>query len=194
MPISTALCVWEERSMFPETLPPLPNVIYSQSASLCHSSRRTVNFFADPFAVKELLLSDNTRGNYGLPLDRFVMLPLDITTPHELPFSVYEELVDAAIGSANSPPSGSGRAPLAHFTTSFLEQTRRIMLQFGKDAMELHDIVAIWCAMERPPICSSSAELFTSKWQCKRRTFAIERFVAVLQFVVCILIANVKDW
>ncbi|KAG6844412.1 hypothetical protein H0H87_007067 [Tephrocybe sp. NHM501043] len=44
------------------------------------------------------------------------------------------------------------------------------MLSFGKDAMELHDIAAVWCAIENPPDC----ELFPG-WRTRSRIFDIER-------------------
>lgn len=125
------------------------------------------NFFADPFAVKELLLSDS-----GLPLDRFILLPLDLTTPHELPFPLYNSQVDPAFASSASPSTASHKSPLIHFTSSFLERTREIMLQFGKDAMELHDIVAVWCAIENPPVADLS---MAPGWEGRTRIFEIER-------------------
>ncbi|KAF9018015.1 nucleoside hydrolase [Hymenopellis radicata] len=126
------------------------------------------NFFADPFAVKELLIP--TSSHLGLPLERFLLLPLDITTPHELPFPVYTERVD---GAFQQPSTGAGKKPITHFTSSFLEQTREVMLQFGKDAMELHDIVAVWCAIANPPWLSPS---LAPGWAASRRVFEIERY------------------
>lgn len=126
------------------------------------------NFFADPFAVKELLHSTD-----GLPLDRVLILPLDITTPHELPFPVYNRLVDTSFHSPSQPSIASNKSPLVHFTSSFLERTRSIMLQFGKDAMELHDIVAVWCAIEHPPIPTTPDSL----WKYAMRHFDVERYV-----------------
>ncbi|KAG6821047.1 hypothetical protein H0H93_007937 [Arthromyces matolae] len=126
------------------------------------------NFFADPYAVKELLLSQDLHS--GLPLDRFLLLPLDITTPHELPFKVYTEAIDPGFHSTSTPSVPLSKCPLIHFTSSFLERTREIMVGFGKDAMELHDIVAVWCAIENPPGC----ELSTG-WKTRSRIFDIER-------------------
>ena len=126
-----------------------------------------VNFFADPFAVRELLISDN-----GLPLDRFIMLPLDITTSHELPFPSYKAKVDQAFDSAANPSVAAKKSPLVHFTSSFLEKTRDIMLQFGKDAMELHDVAAVWCAIENPPAADLN---MAPGWRGRLRTFDIER-------------------
>ncbi|KAK0212389.1 nucleoside hydrolase [Desarmillaria ectypa] len=127
------------------------------------------NFFADPYAVKELLMP--SKPELGLPLDRFFLLPLDITTPHELPFLIYQARVDPSFSNMNTPSVAGEKKPLTHFTSSFLEHTRTVMLQFGKDAMELHDIVAVWCAIANPP---SSATLSPS-WSMHKRTFEIER-------------------
>ncbi|KAG5646805.1 hypothetical protein DXG03_002182 [Asterophora parasitica] len=130
--------------------------------------RRTVNFFADPYAVKELLTPRESQ--LGLPLDRFLLLPLDITSLHEMPFPKYKEKIDLAFESSASSSVAAGKRPLVHFTSSFLERTREIMVKFGKDAMELHDIVAVWCAIDNPP----GRELSTG-WKARKRVFDVER-------------------
>ncbi|KAF8160940.1 Inosine/uridine-preferring nucleoside hydrolase domain-containing protein [Crassisporium funariophilum] len=131
------------------------------------------NFFADPYAVKELLISTHLHG--GLPRDRFLMLPLDVTTPHELPFTVYKEVVDHAFQNTSRPSVQSSKPPVTHFTSSFFERTREIMLQFGKDAMELHDIVAVWCAIENPPFPDTETMTLAPGWHGTNRVFDIER-------------------
>ncbi|KAH9892548.1 nucleoside hydrolase [Cubamyces lactineus] len=108
------------------------------------------NFFADPYAVKELLVPSDP--GHGIPLERFILLPLDITTPHELSFPYYQATVDPAFKSTAAPSRLEEKTPLVHFTSAFLERTREIMVDFGKDAMELHDIAAVWCAIENPPV------------------------------------------
>ncbi|KAG6812001.1 hypothetical protein H0H92_004966 [Tricholoma furcatifolium] len=123
-----------------------------------------------PFAVKELLKPQDP--HLGLPLDRFVLLPLDITTPHELPFEDYIARIDPSFDSTLKPSVASDKAPLVHFTSAFLERTREVMLSFGKDAMELHDIVAVWCAIENPP----GREL-SPGWKVESRIFDVERYV-----------------
>ncbi|KAF9268811.1 nucleoside hydrolase [Marasmius fiardii PR-910] len=128
------------------------------------------NFFADPYAVKEVLCPED--GDPPFSLDRFLLLPLDITTPHELPYPVYKERVDQAFEGTSAPSASSMKPPLIHFTSSFLERSRDVMLRFGKDAMELHDIVAVWCAISIPP---SSAENLAPGWMAERRIFDIER-------------------
>ncbi|KAJ7668429.1 Inosine/uridine-preferring nucleoside hydrolase domain-containing protein [Mycena polygramma] len=134
------------------------------------------NFFADPYAVRKLLNDDPETPNPTLlPLDRFLMLPLDITTPHELPFPFYKEKVDPSFETSATPSVQSSKSPLTHFTSSFLEQTRVVMLQFGKDAMELHDIVAMWCAIENPPVPDGFENVLASGWSARSRNFDIER-------------------
>jgi hypothetical protein len=137
-----------------------------------------VNFFADPYAVKQLILPSSPED--GLPLDRFILLPLDITTPHELPFPHYKAYVDPSFESSVWPSvAGLGKSPLTHFTSSFLERTREIMLEFGKDAMELHDIVAVWCAIENPPVIDEGIDgmpKLSQGWKAIKRVFDIERY------------------
>ncbi|PIL36154.1 hypothetical protein GSI_01814 [Ganoderma sinense ZZ0214-1] len=136
------------------------------------------NFFADPFAVKELLTP--TEPECGVPLDRFLLLPLDITTPHELSFPYYKDVVDGAFESTAAPSRPEGKPPLVHFTSSFLERTREVMVEFGKDAMELHDIAAVWCAIKNPPIKAQDQDptalpVLGEGWAAVRRKFEVER-------------------
>ncbi|KZP17949.1 nucleoside hydrolase [Athelia psychrophila] len=137
------------------------------------------NFFADPYAVKELLCPSSAPP--PIPLDRFLLLPLDITTPHELPFPVYQSCVDPTLSaSATSDAQAAGRSPLVHFTSSFFEHTREVMLGFGNDAMELHDIVAVWCAIQNPPLPEGQASKgglprVEKGWKVVQRVFDIER-------------------
>jgi len=51
------------------------------------------------------------------------------------------------------------------------------MISFGKDVLELHDIVAIWCAIENPPEINSMYGLpgMSPGWTVVERTFDIER-------------------
>ena len=111
----------------------------------------------------------------GLPLDRFVLLPLDITTPHELPFPEYKRAVDPAFYNSSFLSNSLNKSPLTHFTSSFLERTREKMLRHGKDAMELHDVVAVWCAIENPPLPYAAPMVLTPGWQGCKRIFDIER-------------------
>lgn len=49
------------------------------------------------------------------------------------------------------------------------------MLQYGKDAMELHDVVAVWCAIENPPLLDAAPTALAPDWQGCKRIFDIER-------------------
>ena len=109
-----------------------------------------VNFFADPFAVKELLVDDDD----DIGITRFLkqhvaLLPLDITTPHELPFEAYAARVDPTftVGQAATAAEDGGLTdedgglskspnPITYFTSAFLRRSRAVMREFGKDAME----------------------------------------------------------
>ncbi|EKM54529.1 uncharacterized protein PHACADRAFT_210325 [Phanerochaete carnosa HHB-10118-sp] len=137
------------------------------------------NFFADPFAVKEIF--EPVSPVQGFPLERFLLVPLDTTTPHEITFPYYKEHIDPTFENTTRPSDPSQKAPLLHFTSAFLERTREVMIMFGKDAMELHDIVAVWCAIENPP--PSDEELaqagplpvLKGRWGAVRRKFQVER-------------------
>ena len=61
------------------------------------------------------------------------------------------------------------------------ERTREIMIQFGKDAMELHDITAVWCAIDNPPRREPSSPGVEIKdgWQFLKRSFQIERYARI---------------
>lgn len=55
------------------------------------------------------------------------------------------------------------------------------MLEFGKDAMELHDVVAVWCAMQNPPVLYEDEQpgaipKLTEGWGARRRLFQVERY------------------
>lgn len=163
-----------------------PTAECESSISLIHNSLSdtncAVNFFADPYAVQELLVPPS--GSPALPLDRFLLLPLDTTTPHELPFPYYATAIDKTFVSAAKPSIPDGKSPIVHFTSAFLEKTRDVMISFGKDAMELHDIVAVWCAIENPPETAEIAQksevhmpVLQEGWGAVRRKFEIERCV-----------------
>jgi len=54
------------------------------------------------------------------------------------------------------------------------------MVTFGKDALELHDIAAVWCALENPPDPADTQDdlpCMSSGWVAVRRKFDIERYV-----------------
>jgi hypothetical protein len=119
-----------------------------------------------------------TEPGAGFPLDRFFLLPLDVTTPHILPFPLYKDHVDPAFDSTSNPSKSEGKPPVTHFTSSFFERTREVMQGFGYDAMELHDIVAVWCAIENSRVVGSDQDglpKLSKGWEGTRRLFTVER-------------------
>ncbi|KAI0247287.1 Inosine/uridine-preferring nucleoside hydrolase domain-containing protein [Lactifluus subvellereus] len=124
------------------------------------------NFFADPHAVDEVLISPATR----LPLARVLLLPLDITASHLLPFATYNARVDPTFAT-ETPSVPMGKTPLTHFTSAFLLRTRKVMRAYGQDAMVLHDIAAVWGAIAHPPGLQGTAP----GWTVRRRLFRMER-------------------
>ncbi|KAG5220049.1 nucleoside hydrolase [Salix suchowensis] len=133
-------------------------------------------FLRRPLRRTELLTPKDSHPLPHFPLERFFLLPLDITTPHELRFPYYKETVDPTFHSTVVPSVPLGKSPLTHFTSSFLERTREVMLEFGKDAMELHDIVAVWCAIANAPIGKNIEDATLSPgWRMVKRKFEIER-------------------
>ena len=137
-----------------------------------------VNFFADPHAVYDVLTP--TIPDLGFPHERFILLPLDVTTSHEMPFPVYKAEVDPDFENTSSPSNPAGKPPLTHFTSAFLERTREVELSFGKDAMELHDPVAVWFAIENPPgkELAGQSPVLKHGWGTTRRRFQVERCVS----------------
>ena len=116
----------------------------------------------------------------GFPRERFILVPLDVTTPHELPFPVYKAEVDPEFENTSFPSDPARKPPLLHFTSAFLERAREVMLSFGKDALELHDPVAVWFAIENPPGKESAGQppVLKHGWRTTRRQFQVERWVS----------------
>ncbi|KAL1407338.1 hypothetical protein Q8F55_006760 [Vanrija albida] len=119
------------------------------------------NCFADPYAFA-FLLDEVKKGAF-----RLVFAPLDITSPHMIPFS--DLLHPALIGedaTGVAPPT-----PLQAFATSFLRRVRGLQAKFGlPDAMEMHDPVAVWYA-----IANRGRSDLASGWAVKGRAFSVER-------------------
>jgi inosine-uridine nucleoside N-ribohydrolase len=98
----------------------------------------------------------------------FTMCPLDITTPHRIPF-------DKLIHSAES----TSLTPLRQFTSAMLIRVRGLMKSFGlPDAMEMHDPVAVWYTLATSG-CEDLGSLLLEKgwegWTANRRVFKVER-------------------
>lgn len=117
--------------------------------------------------MDEVLISPTTR----LPLARVLLLPLDITSTHLLPFSSYTTHIDPAF-AIDRPSIPAAKTPVTHFTSAFLRRTRSVMRAYGKDAMELHDIAAVWAAIAYPP----GPELSAPGWTARCRLFQMERY------------------
>lgn len=157
------------------------------------------NWFADPFAVHNLLIAaiseatltaedDGSSGKREditglLPLEKFLMFPLDITKEHALPFDAYKKLVDP--GFADAPSQEKDKSWLVHFTSSYLERVKEVMAQYNsKNAMELHDILPVWYAITHPwppakhqshaPSPFAKSRL-SNGWKVTARRFEIER-------------------
>jgi inosine-uridine nucleoside N-ribohydrolase len=95
------------------------------------------------------------------------MCPLDITTPHTIPFS--QLIHDAAISSCNPP------GPLREFTGAMLIRVRELMKAFGlSDGMEMHDPLAIWYAVANPPRRDLEGD-GVDGWKTQKRLFKVER-------------------
>ena len=157
--------------MYPGTSLLLPNVspFFSLSSRFADTNTCScaVNFFADPFAVAEVLTSVPT----GLPLERVLLLPLDITCSHLLPFATYTTHVDPTF-ETGAPSVPTGKKPLTHFSSAFFRRMRHVMRAHGLDGMELHDIAAVWAAITHPPELEGAAP----GWTIRRRRFEMERY------------------
>lgn len=120
------------------------------------------NCYADPYAAQEIL--DAVSSNL-FPL---TMCPLDITTPHTIPFS---QLIYDASNQINPP------TPLREFTSAMLVRVRGLMKAFGlPDGMEMHDPLAIWYAISNPPrrdLNGGSGR--EGGWKTQKRVFKVER-------------------
>ncbi|GMK58442.1 hypothetical protein CspeluHIS016_0504740 [Cutaneotrichosporon spelunceum] len=109
------------------------------------------NCFADPYAFDILRVAAKC-GEFS-----FVFAPLDVTTSHIIPFC---DLIH----------DGENRTPLETFTTAFLHRVRGLQSRFGlPDAMEMHDPVAVWYAIENPP------RVVRKGWAVTGREFGVER-------------------
>ncbi|KAJ9095309.1 hypothetical protein QFC21_005675 [Naganishia friedmannii] len=136
------------------------------------------NCFADPYAAYQVM-EGVKRG-----LFRLVMAPLDITTPHTIPFRQLIHTADVN-GNGNGDAAatrGKGRGkgeeltPLREFTSAMLVRVRGLMQSFGlPDEMEMHDPVAVWYAIENPTMTTTTAGAEGRGWKTVPRVFAVER-------------------
>lgn len=118
------------------------------------------NCFADPYAAEQVIAAVKT-GMFDM-----VMAPLDITTPHQIPFG---DLIHPSYPS-NPDPS---IPPLQQLVSSMLGRVRGIHESFGiHDAMEMHDPLAVWYAMAHAGL--GVGEL-ADGWGAQKRDFIVER-------------------
>lgn len=118
------------------------------------------NCFADPYAADQILTAVKA-GAFDL-----VMAPLDITTPHQIPF---DDLIHASYPTKPDP----SLSPLRHFVSAMLGRVRMLQASFGlPDSMEMHDPVAVWYAVMHAVL--KPGEL-AEGWEVKKREFQIER-------------------
>lgn len=122
------------------------------------------NCFADPYAAAEVL----TAVKQGLfPL---VMAPLDITTPHLIPFT---DLIHPSI-TGDAPASEP--TPIEAFVGAMLVRVRGLQASFGlPDAMEMHDPVAVWYAVENAALPSIGVAQPKDGFVLRQRDFQVER-------------------
>jgi inosine-uridine nucleoside N-ribohydrolase len=118
------------------------------------------NCFADPYAAQSLLDAVNA-GAFHM-----ILAPLDITTPHQIPF---DDLIHPSYPD-NPDPS---LTPLKHLTSAMLGRVRGLQASFGlPDAMEMHDPVAVWYAIAHAHLPAGQNE---DGWKVRARQFKVER-------------------
>ncbi|GAA5892080.1 hypothetical protein JCM8208_001428 [Rhodotorula glutinis] len=157
------------------------SVVLSMGGAVDHPGNTSpvaeFNYYADPYAAALL---------FALARPNLHIFPLDLTSYLTLPFSLYTSAVDPSFSDTSSPSSPAGKAPVTHFTSSFLERTREVMLQFGSDVMEQHDPTVVyalidWARARRARAGAGAAEderedegEFAPGWAFRRVEFEVE--------------------
>jgi inosine-uridine nucleoside N-ribohydrolase len=124
------------------------------------------NCFADPYAAQQVLDACKT-GAFEV-----IMAPLDITTPHQIPF---DDLIhpDYAGKAASSSAATFASTPLRQFVSAMLVRVRGLQASFGlPDAMEMHDPVAVWYALAHAGLRPLD---LAQGWELQPREFKVER-------------------
>jgi len=124
------------------------------------------NCFADPYAAQQVLDACKT-GAFEV-----IMAPLDITTPHQIPF---DDLIHPDYPTNAPAPSTATFAstPLRQFVSAMLVRVRGLQASFGlPDAMEMHDPVAVWYALAHAGLKPLD---LASGWELQPREFKVER-------------------
>jgi len=116
------------------------------------------NFFADPYAA-DIVLKAATLGQFD-----FVLVPLDITSRHTIPF-------DALIRSGTEQQKPS---ILRSLTDPILSRTRHVLAAWGDttDMFEMHDPLAAYFVIEHGDLDGMNLK---PGWTTAKRSFMIER-------------------
>lgn len=127
------------------------------------------NCYADPYAAS-MMLDAVKEGQFHM-----ILAPLDITTPHQIPFS---DLIHSSYPDHPDP----SLTPLQHLTSAMLGRVRGLQESFGlPDAMEMHDPVAVWYALTHAHLPADqynddeSVEGGQKGWVVRPRQFKVER-------------------
>lgn len=128
------------------------------------------NSFADPYAAAEII-DHVKKGEFNL-----IMAPLDITTPHQIPFEdlIHPNFAPSSSSSISANTEKPDPTPLQTFVSAMLIRVRGLHVSLGlPDAMEMHDPVATWFAISNclhPDVFQPA-----DGWVLKKRDFRIER-------------------
>jgi inosine-uridine nucleoside N-ribohydrolase len=130
------------------------------------------NSFADPYAATAIL--DASKSG----LITLIMAPLDITTPHTIPFLdlIHPDYIPNPDGSLPTPTpttDASAPGPLKSFVSAMLVRVRGLQAAFGSaDAMEMHDPLATWYAIAHASLPLGQT---ADGWAVEQREFKVER-------------------
>ncbi|KAG8937097.1 hypothetical protein FRC03_007798 [Tulasnella sp. 419] len=117
------------------------------------------NFFADPYAAHHILSIAESG------LIPFVLVPLDATSRHVIPFSRLLRTISA-----------SACTPIEGFLSALLSRPREVLKMLGlSDEFEMHDPFAAWFVIQTLglPVPGTLAE--RSGWGIVKRKFIVEK-------------------
>ncbi|WWC90885.1 uncharacterized protein L201_005822 [Kwoniella dendrophila CBS 6074] len=170
----------------PETFSKVSRIVWMGGA-LDHPGNTSpvaeFNCFADPYAANEIL-NGCKKGSFEL-----ILAPLDITTPHSIPFSdlIHPSIVSIPDKNGLIPKESKNAGPLEIFISSMLIRVRGLQASFGlRDSMEMHDPLAIWFALSHASRKRNTEALKEEGWELKQRDFQIER-IGELTRGMCII-------
>ncbi|WVQ82058.1 hypothetical protein IAT38_004186 [Cryptococcus sp. DSM 104549] len=156
----------------PTTLSRVSRIVWMGGALEHHgntSPTAEFNCFADPYAAAQVLEACKA-GAVEL-----IMAPLDITTPHAIPF--YDLIHPSVVPIPDATgvvPTKPAPTPLEAFISAMLVRVRGLQASFGlPDSMEMHDPVAVWYAIAHASGKRGSPP--AAGWELRQRDFQIER-------------------